>query len=49
MKLIFEWDENKAKANLQNHKIHFDEVKTIFNDPLLLTFPDEKENYMSDE
>ena len=33
MKLIFERDKNKAKANLQNHKISFDEAKTDFNDP----------------
>jgi uncharacterized DUF497 family protein len=41
MELIFEWDENKAKANLQNHKISFNEAKTVFNDPSLITFPDE--------
>ncbi len=41
MELIFEWDENKAKANLKNHEISFDEAKTVFNDPSLITFPDE--------
>ncbi len=41
MKLIFEWDENKAKANWQKHKISFDEAKTVFNDPFLITFPDD--------
>ncbi len=41
MELIFEWDENKAKTNLQKHNISFDEAKTIFNDPLLITFPDD--------
>lgn len=41
MNLIFEWDKNKAKANLRNHKISFDEAKTVFNDPFLITFPDE--------
>ena len=41
MKLIFEWDEKKAKRNLQKHHIRFNEAKTIFNDPLLLTYPDE--------
>jgi len=40
MKLIFEWDEAKAKANFKKHKVGFDEGKTIFNDPFLLTFPD---------
>lgn len=41
MKLIFEWDENKAKSNLEKHKIGFGEAKTVFNDPFLITFPDE--------
>jgi len=40
MKLAFEWDEAKAKENLKKHKVGFDERKTIFNDPFLLTFPD---------
>ena len=41
MNLIFEWDENKAESNLRKHKIEFDEAKTIFNDPLLVTFADD--------
>jgi uncharacterized DUF497 family protein len=41
MKTIFEWDENKARANLEKHKISFDEARTIFVDPFLLTFVDE--------
>ncbi len=40
MKLTFEWDEAKARENLRKHKVGFDEGKTIFNDPFLLTFPD---------
>ena len=40
MKLIFEWDKNKANANLRNHKINFEEAKTVFNDPHLITFSD---------
>lgn len=40
MNLIFEWDENKAKTNLKDHKVSFAEAKTVFNDPFLLTFPD---------
>ncbi len=40
MELTFEWDENKARANFRKHKVSFEEAKTIFNDPLLLTFPD---------
>jgi len=40
MELTFEWDEVKARENLRKHKISFDEGKTIFNDPFLLTYPD---------
>jgi len=40
MELTFEWDEIKAKENFRKHKVHFDEAKTVFNDPFLLTFPD---------
>ena len=43
MELLFEWDENKAKTNLQKHKVDFDEARTIFNDPLLITFPESGE------
>jgi uncharacterized DUF497 family protein len=40
MKLTFEWDEVKAREDLKKHKVGFDEGKTIFIDPFLLTFPD---------
>jgi hypothetical protein len=40
VKLIFEWDENKAKANLKGHKVSFEEARTVFDDPFLMTFPD---------
>ena len=42
MELVFEWDVKKAKANFNKHKVGFEEAKTIFNDPLLLTFPDDE-------
>jgi uncharacterized DUF497 family protein len=48
MKLTFEWDEVKAKENVRKHKIPFDEGKTIFNDPFLLTYPDIA-NYEAEE
>lgn len=41
MKLIFEWDVGKARINLQKHGVSFEEAKTVFNDPLLLTYPDD--------
>ncbi len=41
MEFIFEWDVGKAQSNLRRHGISFEEAKTVFNDPLLLTFPDD--------
>jgi len=38
--LEFEWDATKAVENLKNHRVSFEEAKSVFNDPLLLTFPD---------
>jgi uncharacterized DUF497 family protein len=38
--LKFEWDEEKAKANLAEHKISFDEARLVFLDPYRLTEPD---------
>lgn len=41
MKLIFEWDVYKAQSNLSKHGVSFEEAKTVFNDPLLLTYSDD--------
>jgi uncharacterized DUF497 family protein len=41
MKLLFEWDRNKARENLRKHKVSFEEAKTVFNDPLFIMFADE--------
>ena len=38
---IFEWDEEKAKSNLQKHKVSFEEAETVFDDQFLITFHDE--------
>lgn len=40
MRFTFEWDDEKAKENLRKHKVGFEEAKTIFGDPFLVTFPD---------
>ena len=40
MAMKFEWDAVKARMNIQRHQIDFEEAKTVFNDPFLLTFPD---------
>ena len=36
----FEWDEEKAVANLAKHGVSFEEAKTIFDDPLYVDFYD---------
>jgi len=38
--VIYEWDPKKAKANLQRHRVSFEEAATIFLDPLAVTYPD---------
>jgi len=40
MKFNFEWDEEKAKANLKKHKVSFDEAATVFSDPFSITILD---------
>ena len=40
MKPTFEWDEEKAKASLRNHKVSFEEAETVFDDLLCITIPD---------
>jgi len=41
MSLSFEWDRNKAAANLQKHRVSFVEASTAFDDPLARIFDDE--------
>ncbi len=33
----FEWEEAKAEANLEKHKVSFEEASTVFQDVLSLT------------
>ena len=40
MILGFEWDEEKASANLKKHRVSFDEAVSAFDDPMLITFSD---------
>jgi uncharacterized protein len=46
MRMKFEWDEDKAKANLSKHGVSFDEAKAVFDDPLYIDFydPDHSED-----
>ncbi|MGH8531748.1 MAG: BrnT family toxin [Gammaproteobacteria bacterium] len=36
----FEWDSEKATANLRKHRISFEEASSVFGDPLAITFHD---------
>jgi uncharacterized protein len=35
----FEWDREKAAANLKKHRVSFQEASTVLHDPLSTTFP----------
>lgn len=37
----YEWDSNKAKANLRKHGVDFADAATVFIDDLALTIPDD--------
>jgi uncharacterized DUF497 family protein len=41
----YEWDENKAAANLSKHGVSFAEAKTVFDDPLYVDFYDPDHSY----
>jgi len=42
MKPNIEWNPEKASSNLQKHQVDFEEARTIFDDPLFITFLDEE-------
>jgi uncharacterized DUF497 family protein len=41
MSLRFEWDPEKAAANLAKHGVSFEEALTVFSDPVARIFDDE--------
>ena len=43
----YEWDDNKAAANLTKHGVAFEEAATVFDDPLYVDFYDP--DHSSDE
>jgi len=52
MAISFEWDPQKALANLQKHQVAFEEAGSIFDDPQFITFLDDdhsqdEERYVS--
>ena len=38
--MIYEWDPEKAKRNLREHGVSFEEAATVFRDPLAMTYSD---------
>ncbi|MBI5696889.1 MAG: BrnT family toxin [Nitrospirae bacterium] len=41
MRYYFDWDPDKAEANLRKHKVGFEQVSGVLFDPLALTVFDE--------
>ncbi len=48
MRYYFEWDPQKAKANIQKHKVSFERACTIFKDPQALSIYDEEHSEKED-
>ncbi|MFN8456358.1 MAG: BrnT family toxin [Anaerolineae bacterium] len=44
----FEWNHRKAVVNLKKHRVSFDEVTTVFSDPLAAIFDDEEHSEIED-
>jgi hypothetical protein len=40
MAFIFQWDKKKARRNLRDHKVSFEEASTVFGDTLSRTIDD---------
>ncbi len=38
--MAYQWDDNKAKANLKKHKVDFADAVTVFGDDLAITVED---------
>ena len=45
---FFEWDDDKAEANLRKHGVSFDEACTAVFDDFAVTFKDDREDYGED-
>jgi uncharacterized protein len=41
----FEWDSEKARANVVKHGVSFHEALTVFGDPLAVTISDPDHSY----
>ena len=45
----FQWDEAKAKSNLQKHGISFEEAKSVFFDELAIQFYDDINSQLEED
>jgi uncharacterized DUF497 family protein len=41
----FDWDPGKARINLAEHKVDFNEAKLVFKDPFAIDLDDDREDY----
>lgn len=41
----FEWNPEKAEANLNKHEVDFAEAETVFGDPLARIFDDDEHSF----
>ncbi len=48
MKYTFEWDPNKARKNLQKHKISFEYAAEVFLDPFAISLFDQEHSENED-
>lgn len=44
----FEWDENKNKSNIENHKVSFEQAVSVFHDDAAVIFQDIKHSELED-
>ncbi|PSN20079.1 hypothetical protein C7271_03965 [filamentous cyanobacterium CCP5] len=40
--MVYQWNEDKATANLRKHGVDFADAVSVFSDDLALTIPDER-------
>jgi len=45
--MLFEWDEEKNRANIRARNIDFSDIPSVFNGPMLVEL-DEREDYGED-
>ena len=44
----FEWDETKARRNLRDHGVSFEEAASVFGDPLALEIRDQQHSQLEE-